>query len=254
MITLPAFLDGTAACTGTPALWDSALPQAEQQAVAICRTCPLQHACATHALTTPEPLGTWGGLTARERRRLLRPGDESWLDEEGRIRRPCGTDAAYWAHRRYKEACETCEAARVVRLEERRRRSLEMEHAKGGTVNGAAIHRRLGEEVCAQCRAAGAQHSAAQRAARPRRPCGDYRALLAHVSLGEECEVCRTAQAERTHAARLARLAAEHEAGGTVAGARIHRLLKQRACERCRAAQRRARQQKAAGPVLALAS
>lgn len=150
MIELPAFLThGTAACahTNTPDLWHSTLPVDEARAAAYCRACPLRQACADYALTNDEQRGTWGGLTARERRRLLSPADGSWLDEQGRVRRPCGTDAAYWAHRRFDEACEVCEPVRA-------RKVLEVAHAKGGTVNGAKVHRRLGEAVCEVCGAA----------------------------------------------------------------------------------------------------
>ncbi|MEU9198869.1 WhiB family transcriptional regulator [Streptomyces sp. NPDC048332] len=147
MIELPAFLDGTAICARTehdPDLWHSALPTDEATAAAHCRACPLRQACADYALNNGEQRGTWGGLTARDRRRLLRPDDQSWVDGQGRVRRPCGTDAAYWAHRRLDEACEVCETARA-------RKVLETAHAKGGTVNGAKLHRRLGEAVCDAC-------------------------------------------------------------------------------------------------------
>lgn len=172
MIKLPAFLDGTATCARpehNPELWHSTLPADEAEAAAHCRACPLRQACADYALTTGEQRGTWGGLTARERRRLLRPADQSWIDEQGRVRRPCGTDAAFWAHRRYDEACEVCETARAGRVEEQRRRLLDVAHAKGGTVNGAAMHRRLGEETCVRCRAAEARQSKDQRKARTAR-------------------------------------------------------------------------------------
>ena len=49
----------------------------EEQAVAVCRTCPVIDACRTHALETPELYGVWGGLTENQRHRLSgrhRPG------------------------------------------------------------------------------------------------------------------------------------------------------------------------------------
>lgn len=169
MIKLPTFLDGTATCARPehdPDLWHSTLPAAEAKAAAHCRACPLRQACADYALDNEEQRGTWGGLTARERRRVLRPDDRSWIDEQGRVRRPCGTDAAYWAHRRFDEACEVCETARA-------RKVLEVAHAKGGTVRGARIHRRLGEAVCGRCqaaeRAAWAARPAEQRKKKTRR-------------------------------------------------------------------------------------
>lgn len=167
MINTPSFLDGTAHCTPTTAhLFDSNHPDDQAAAAAICHPCPLRTACATHALTTREPAGTWGGLTALERRRILNPGDRTWLDDEGRVRLPCGTVNALGAHHRYGETCTVCTAAQAARTETQRRRRLAEEHALGGTLTGAAIHRRLGEDVCLGCRAAVARHSAVQRAVR----------------------------------------------------------------------------------------
>lgn len=42
-------------------------------AKSLCRDCPVQTQCRTHALTAREPFGVWGGLTAEERHQLLRP-------------------------------------------------------------------------------------------------------------------------------------------------------------------------------------
>ena len=39
----------------------------EQQAKAICATCPVIEPCRAHALVHREPYGVWGGLTERER-------------------------------------------------------------------------------------------------------------------------------------------------------------------------------------------
>ena len=167
MITLPQFLDGTAHCTPDQAhLFDSTHPEQQAKARAICAGCPLRTAGADHALTTPEEDGTWGGLTAQDRRRILDPTDRSWLDLHGRVRLPCGTFNALGAHHRYGETCQTCEAAQAARTEHHRRERLAEEHAAGGTVTGAAIHRRLGEDVCLRCRAATARQSAVARAAR----------------------------------------------------------------------------------------
>jgi len=38
----------------------------------ICALCPVREACLEHALARREKHGVWGGLTARERRRILR--------------------------------------------------------------------------------------------------------------------------------------------------------------------------------------
>jgi WhiB family redox-sensing transcriptional regulator len=42
------------------------------EAKAICTQCPVREACLEYALATREKEGVWGGLTARERRRVLR--------------------------------------------------------------------------------------------------------------------------------------------------------------------------------------
>lgn len=38
----------------------------------VCFACPVRRECLTHAVAAPEPWGVWGGLTARQRRRLTR--------------------------------------------------------------------------------------------------------------------------------------------------------------------------------------
>lgn len=45
---------------------------AEVTAKAICAICPVREACLEHALSAREKHGVWGGLTERERRRILR--------------------------------------------------------------------------------------------------------------------------------------------------------------------------------------
>lgn len=169
MITLPTFLNGTALCAEAginPDLWHSGSHNDETLAQAICGRCPLRTACITHALTTPEPHGVWGGLTARQRGRILNPDDPTWLDTDGRVRRACGTFAALMAHMSYGETCTTCQTAQDARVEAQRRAQLKRDHAAGGKASGAAIHRRLGEPVCALCKHAVARQSAARRAAR----------------------------------------------------------------------------------------
>ena len=46
--------------------------EAEAAAKAICDECMVREACLEHAITCREKLGVWGGLTERERRRLVR--------------------------------------------------------------------------------------------------------------------------------------------------------------------------------------
>jgi WhiB family redox-sensing transcriptional regulator len=42
------------------------------EAKAICAVCPVRELCLEHAITRREKIGIWGGLTERERRRLIR--------------------------------------------------------------------------------------------------------------------------------------------------------------------------------------
>jgi WhiB family redox-sensing transcriptional regulator len=41
-------------------------------AKSVCRRCPVRAQCLTTALVRDEPVGVWGGLTARERRKLVK--------------------------------------------------------------------------------------------------------------------------------------------------------------------------------------
>ena len=65
-----------ARCLGAdPALFYPATEdddEAAEPAKAICRVCPVREACLEYAITAREKLGVWGGLTERERRRLIR--------------------------------------------------------------------------------------------------------------------------------------------------------------------------------------
>lgn len=45
---------------------------AAEPAKQICFQCPVREACLEHAIAVREKHGVWGGLTARERRRLIR--------------------------------------------------------------------------------------------------------------------------------------------------------------------------------------
>jgi WhiB family redox-sensing transcriptional regulator len=63
-------------CRGTdPAIF---YPSNEEDGAAaveakeICSTCPVRTPCLEHALAVREKFGVWGGLTERERRRMLR--------------------------------------------------------------------------------------------------------------------------------------------------------------------------------------
>ena len=45
---------------------------AAEDAKAICELCPVREACLEYAISAREKDGVWGGLTARERRRVIR--------------------------------------------------------------------------------------------------------------------------------------------------------------------------------------
>ena len=46
--------------------------EAADEAKSICALCPVREPCLEFALSTREKNGVWGGLTERERRRVLR--------------------------------------------------------------------------------------------------------------------------------------------------------------------------------------
>jgi WhiB family redox-sensing transcriptional regulator len=50
----------------------SDLDEAADEAKAICVICPVREPCLEHAIVARERQGVWGGLTERERRRLVR--------------------------------------------------------------------------------------------------------------------------------------------------------------------------------------
>ncbi len=45
---------------------------AGEAAKQVCFACPVREVCLEHAIAVREKHGVWGGLTARERRRLIR--------------------------------------------------------------------------------------------------------------------------------------------------------------------------------------
>ncbi|MBW0015748.1 MAG: WhiB family transcriptional regulator [Mycobacterium sp.] len=55
---------------------------AQRKAAVICRHCPVMRECAAEALDNKVEYGIWGGMTERERRRLLQQHPEivSWTD------------------------------------------------------------------------------------------------------------------------------------------------------------------------------
>ena len=62
-----------AACRGLePATFYPASDDEAETAKAICAQCPVSQACLEHAIARRERDGVWGGLTDRERQRLIR--------------------------------------------------------------------------------------------------------------------------------------------------------------------------------------
>lgn len=62
-----------ASCREAPTGWFfPATDDAEQRAVALCQTCPVQEACLRFAVEQEQWHGVWGGTTERERRLMIR--------------------------------------------------------------------------------------------------------------------------------------------------------------------------------------
>jgi WhiB family transcriptional regulator, redox-sensing transcriptional regulator len=62
-----------ARCLGAdPDLFYPVSDDAAEGAKAICAVCPVREPCLEHAVTAREKEGVWGGLTEKERRRLIR--------------------------------------------------------------------------------------------------------------------------------------------------------------------------------------
>lgn len=55
-----------------PDPWFIERGESARPAKAICKSCPVRQQCLDYALTERITEGIWGGLTARERRELLR--------------------------------------------------------------------------------------------------------------------------------------------------------------------------------------
>lgn len=68
----PSF-PGALCAESDPETWFPEKGGSTRQAKAICAACPARAACLQHALTHPDDgrFGIWGGLSERERRRLL---------------------------------------------------------------------------------------------------------------------------------------------------------------------------------------
>ena len=74
ILTTPKWVQRAACASYHPELWWSDDPNANAStlALAVCGACAVRSECLEHALTVPEQEGIWGGLTAKERRRMSR--------------------------------------------------------------------------------------------------------------------------------------------------------------------------------------
>lgn len=63
-------LDGLCRKESDPEIFFPETSGTPHLAKAVCRRCPVRATCLTTALRRNEPIGVWGGLTARERRKL----------------------------------------------------------------------------------------------------------------------------------------------------------------------------------------
>jgi WhiB family redox-sensing transcriptional regulator len=62
-----------AACRGVdPGIFYPVSDEAAEEAKAICSSCVVRQSCIEYALAAREREGVWGGLTERERRRIVR--------------------------------------------------------------------------------------------------------------------------------------------------------------------------------------
>jgi len=66
------------ACRGLdPEIFYPPSDEEAEEAKAVCGICPVRQMCLEHALAFRERDGVWGGLTERERRRVLRQRQKS---------------------------------------------------------------------------------------------------------------------------------------------------------------------------------
>jgi len=72
-LTTPGTWRSLARCRGVdPGVFHPVNEDDADDAKAICALCPVLEACREYAVAAREKDGVWGGLTARERRRLIR--------------------------------------------------------------------------------------------------------------------------------------------------------------------------------------
>ncbi len=69
----PTSWQADAACHDVDAdLFFSLDEREQQQALAVCASCPVRRECLEHAIANGEHYGIWGGTREGERRRLMR--------------------------------------------------------------------------------------------------------------------------------------------------------------------------------------
>ena len=72
-LTTPETWRDLARCRGVdPLIFHPVNDDDAGEAKAICELCPVREACLEYAIAAREKDGVWGGLTARERRRIIR--------------------------------------------------------------------------------------------------------------------------------------------------------------------------------------
>jgi WhiB family transcriptional regulator, redox-sensing transcriptional regulator len=72
-VDAPADWRADAACREVDVEAFFAVDEASQQeALAICETCPVRLECLEHAIAAREQYGVWGGMREQERKRLVR--------------------------------------------------------------------------------------------------------------------------------------------------------------------------------------
>jgi hypothetical protein len=157
------------------------------RAMAVCMACEVRAQCLEYAMQNNERFGVWGGLSESKRRELrkklptpapapkpvtIRPALPRPVHTGGNPLAPCGTEAAYRRHKRYKEpvddACEAGHKEWLDKSRERRRRTRKLSRVRARERNGyvrkepqpcgtsAAFyrHKRRGEAIDQACRLA----------------------------------------------------------------------------------------------------
>jgi WhiB family redox-sensing transcriptional regulator len=75
-----------------PAWWYPERGKAADRAKRICRSCPEIAACLNFALVHHEPFGIWGGVSARDRRKLARGDEASTVIELDNVEEPAAVE------------------------------------------------------------------------------------------------------------------------------------------------------------------